>query len=330
VRADRLISLVLLLQARGRVSARDLATELEVSVRTVYRDLTALSTAGVPVVTEPGPHGGCWLLGGYRFPLRGLSPDEAEALLVLGVPRALAELGLGEALSAAYRKISVTSGVRAPEHALVYLDMPRWFHGEDRVPHLRTLAEAIKQRRYLRIGYRRGDHEEGTSRDVGPLGLVNKAGLWYLVATPLANGRKAIVFRASRITSARILSDQFGRPADFSLAAFWEQWSASFAGSRPAIEVRVRASPAALAAFPEIFGDAVQRALDAAPPPDERGWREVTLSFEHETAAAHRLAGFGGDVEVLSSPAVRALLVAAARQILARYRSPTCARNFTT
>lgn len=324
VRADRLVSLVLLLQARGRLPARTLAAELEVSVRTVYRDIAALNTAGVPVVTESGPNGGCWLLDGYRFPLRGLSADEASALLVLGVPAAVAELGLADALVAAQRKISVTSGggSGSPGPALVHLDMPRWFHGAEHVPHLPVLASAVRERRQLRLGYRRGDGGPETTRVMSPLGLVNKAGIWYLVA--VAAGRnKPTVYRAGRITSARVLVDAFARPPGFDLAAFWAEWSASFQASRPKVEVRLRASPGALAAFPEVFGDPVRPALEAAGQADAAGFREVTLTFEHETAAATRLAGFGGQVEVLSPASVRVRLVATARELLDRYQSPT-------
>ena len=184
MRADRLVSLALLLQARGRMSARGLAAELKVSVRTVYRDIAALNLAGVPVVTESGPGGGCWLLDGYRFPLRGLSGDEAEALLVLGVPAVVAELGLADSLAAAQQKIRVTtgasgasgagggagggtsggagggaSGSAGPVPALVHLDLPRWFVGGEPVPWLRTLATAVRGRRLLRIGYRRGERD---------------------------------------------------------------------------------------------------------------------------------------------------------------------------
>jgi predicted DNA-binding transcriptional regulator YafY len=323
VRADRLVSLALLLQARGQMSARALAAELEVSVRTIYRDLAALSAAGVPVVAEPGPGGGCRLLEGYRFPLRGLSTDEAEALLVLGVPTALAELGLGDALSAAHRKISVTAGPGSGGPALVHLDMPRWFHGKEEVPHLRTLAEALRQQRRVRIDYQRGGRGAETTRVVDPFGLVNKAGVWYLVATRATDDAPAggaAVFRAARITGARVLTQACRRPADFDLAAFWDDWSASFLNSRPKVEVLVRASPGALAAFGEVFGDPGQAALDAAPPADEHGWREVTLTFEHEVAAAQRLAGFGGQLEVLSPSTVRSRLVEIAHRILQRYR----------
>jgi predicted DNA-binding transcriptional regulator YafY len=361
MRADRLVSLALLLQARGRMSARGLAAELEVSVRTVYRDIAALNVAGVPVVTESGPGGGCWLLEGYRFPLRGLSGDEAEALLLLGVPTAVAELGLADALAAAQRKIRLSaapsgsgagggggdchgdSGAEGGGHAregagggaagaLVHLDLPRWFGGSEPVPWLRTLATAVRNRRAVRIGYRRGDRhgDRGaeSSRVIRPLGLVNKAGTWYVVAAEPARkaggdagGGDLGAFRVGRVTSACVLADRFGRPPDFDLAAFWGGWSASFMTSRPRLEVRVRASAEALAVFPEVFGDAVRPALDAAPPADERGFRDVALTFEHEAAAVQRLAGFGGWVEVLSPPALRARLITTARELLGRYQA---------
>lgn len=348
MRADRLLSLVLLLQARGGATARALAAELEVSVRTVYRDLEALAAAGVPVLAQSGPGGGCRLLDGYRFPLRGLRPGEAEALLILGVPGALRELGLDRALDAAHRQIRLTAGLagqagaegaevrgKGPGVALVHLDMPRWFGGHEEVPYLRDLAQALRGGRRLALTYRRGadragepvneEHGEEDRRVLAPLGLVNKAGTWYLVASPgqaadtAADTPTIRVFRAGRVTSVRVLTEPFERPAGFDLAAFWERWSADFAASRPKLQVGLRASPAALAAFPEVFGQAAGPALETALPADEHGWRVVTLSFEHETAAAHRLAGFGDQVEVLTPASVRTKLVTTARQILRRY-----------
>jgi predicted DNA-binding transcriptional regulator YafY len=312
MRADRLLSLALLLQARGAATARALAAELGVSVRTVYRDLEALSAAGVPVVTEAGPGGGCRLMDGYRFPLRGLRPDEAEALLILGVPAVLHDLGLAGALTAAHRQIRVTAGLTAA--ALVHLDMPRWFGGQEEVPCLRDLAEALRLGRKLAIRYPPPDRDP---RVVGPLGLVNKAGTWYLVA----EAGDVRVFRAGRVSAARVLPEPFGRPAGFELAAFWARWSAEFEASRPRLQVRLAASPRALDAFGEVFGPAAAAMLETAGPPGQDGWRVVTLSFEHERAAAHRLAGFGDQVEVLDPPSVRAALLATAHEILGRYQS---------
>lgn len=336
MRADRLVSLVLLLQARGCVTGRALAAELGVSVRTVYRDLEALGAAGVPVITESGPGGGCRLMDGYRFPLRGLRADEAEALLILGVPAALRDLGLDRALSAAHRQIQVTSG--APPGALVHLDMPRWFGSREEVPCLRDLATALRLGRKLRLTYQHADGRADEPRAAGPLGLVNKAGTWYLVAladdgrrevAQVSDGREGAqagegrgeprVFRVGRIGSAVILAEPFPRPPGFGLAEFWARWSAEFEASRPRIAVTLRASPGAQAAFAEVFGDAAGPALASAPPPGADGWRMVTLPFEHEVAAAYRLAGFGDQVEVLSPLSVRDRLVRTARQILARY-----------
>jgi predicted DNA-binding transcriptional regulator YafY len=200
--------------------------------------------------------------------------------------------------------------------------MPRWFRAREPVPHLRALAEALKRRRRLEFAYRRGDGPEIT-RSVGPVGLVNKAGVWYLVASrdpgaPAGAEGEPVVFRAGRITQARVLDASFTPPPGFDLAAFWARWSAEFEASRPHVEVRLRASPQALAVFGEIFGDVSSSAVASAGEPDSEGFREVTLTFEHEKAAAHRLAGFGGQVEVLSPPSVRHEILATAREILRR------------
>ena len=262
MRADRLLSLVLLLQARGSTTtARALAAELGVSLRTVYRDLEALSAMGVPVVTESGPGGGCRLMDGYRFPLRGLRPQEAEALLILGVPEALRELGLDRALDAAHRQIQTTAGLAA--RALVHLDMPRWFGSQEEVPCLRDLAQALRLGRKLRFRYRHRDGRDDEPLVVGPLGLVNKAGTWYLVAVTwtreLQEAGAVLVFRAGRIGGAFVLAEPFERPVDFELVGFWARWSAEFAASRPRLQVTLRASPQALEIFHEIFGQAAGR-----------------------------------------------------------------------
>jgi predicted DNA-binding transcriptional regulator YafY len=313
VRADRLVSLVLLLQARGRTSARVLARDLEVSVRTIYRDLAALSAAGVPVVAESGPGGGCELLDGYRFGLRGLRPEEAEALLILGVPDVLADLGLDAALASAQHQVGVTAG--AASTGLVHLDMPRWFTASEPIPELQTVAKAVRLGRMLAFRYR------DSARVAAPLGLVNKAGTWYLVA---ANGdRQPSVYRVGRMDSAHMLEARAERPCGFSLGAFWAAWSAEFAASRPRVTVTVRASAEAVGIFPEVFGDAVHEALAGAGPAGADGWSLVTLTFEHERAAAHRLAGFGGLVEVLAPARVRDLLLATAYEIIGRYGSLT-------
>jgi predicted DNA-binding transcriptional regulator YafY len=375
MRADRLVSLALLLQARGRMSADDLAVALEVSVRTIYRDISALNAAGIPVLAEPGRRGGCRLIDGYRFPLRGLSPDEAEALLILGVPAAVADLGLGDTLSAAHRKVrtsAVTTAAPPRQGPLVHLDMPRWFRGTEPAPHLRTLAAAVRAGHAAEIGYRRdsgaGSGADGgaareKTRVVGPLGLVNKAGTWYLVAAgqaahdnagqgnagrgnaatgnaatgnagPGNDGRRGdqwrggepAVFRVGRVTAARPLpSVGVTRPDGFDLAAFWERWSAAFMTSRSQVLVRVTATARALAIFPYVFGEAGRRAAEAAGPADGEGLREVTLSFEEEAVAAHRLAGFGGDLRVIEPDAVRDGVIATARELLARYDSPASA-----
>lgn len=297
------------------MTASALAAELEVTARTIYRDLEALSAAGIPVYAESGPGGGCQLVEGYRTPLTGLSVDEAGALLILGVPGPLRDLGLEPPLQAAQRR--VRAATRLPNVGVtVHLDMPRWFHAREDTSHLPVLAKSIGNRRRVRVTYAGGSGTEKRQR-LGPLGIVNKAGAWYLVAE--LSGRVR-VFRVARIGSVRVLEETFERPSDFDLVTFWEAWSADFETSRPRIDVVVRASPEAFDAMPEVFGEAVRPALSGASDPDADGWRQLVLTFEHEAAAVQRLAGFGGRIEIQSPETVRARLVETAAAILDRYQ----------
>ena len=312
MRADRLLRLALLLQARGRMTASALAAELEVSVRTVYRDIEALGVAGVPVFAESGPGGGCELVESFRMPLTSLSAEEATALLTLGIPAPIRELGLAPALESAHDRVRVASG-GAVEPTTVHLDLPRWFGSAEQVPHLPALAEAIRHRRRIDLVYNDKPH-----RDLGVLGLVNKTGLWYAV---VLGSREPFVVRVARIQTATDgLGDSFDRPPAFDLAAFWDAWAAAFERSRPVLEVLIRASPAAVGAMPEVFGEDVRARIEDAPV-DEIGWRTLTLTFEHDAAAVARLAGFADAIEIVAPQSVRDRLLETARSIVAMYES---------
>src|SRR5881409_1647000 len=185
MRASRLVSLLLLLQARGGMTASDLAHELEVSVRTIHRDVEALGAAGVPIYAERGPAGGIRLVDGYRTRLTGMTSEEAQALFLSGLPGPAAELGLGTVVSAAQLKVlaALPPELRARASRVTqrfHLDAPGWFRSAEAVSHLEQLAEAVWDGRRIEIRYRRADRVQ--NRVVEPLGLVLKGGIWYLVA----------------------------------------------------------------------------------------------------------------------------------------------------
>lgn len=311
MRADRLLRLALLLQARGRMTASELAEELEVSVRTIYRDIESLSAAHVPIYAESGPGGGCQLLDGYRMPLTALSPDEAAALLTLGVPEPLRDLGLGSSLDSALHRVRVAGGIAA-EPATIHIDVPRWFGANQPVPHLPALAEAVRLKRRIKLTYNRKRRD-----GLAPLGLVNKAGAWYAVVTSTTS---PYVLRVARIQTLEMLTDTFDRPDGFDLVDFWADWSAEFERTRPHLDVVVRASPDAVEAMQEVFGERILSVIANAAI-NNAGWRTIPLSFEHEAAAVARLAGFADQIEVLAPDAVRSRLVATAHAIIATYDS---------
>ena len=230
MRASRLVQLLLLLQTNGKMTASRLATELEVSVRTIYRDIEALSRAGVPIYAEAGPGGGVRLVDGYRTRLTGLTAHEAEALALSGLPGAASELGLGTVLAAAQLKVDAalppelrSRAVRMRER--FHLDAPGWFAREELVPHLAALSRAVWDSERVEIRYAKREGE--TRRVIDPLGLVLKAGVWYLVALS-GRTRSMRTFRVSRVQSVRALDEPADRPDDFDLAAQWAESSAAF------------------------------------------------------------------------------------------------------
>lgn len=223
MRASRLLSVLLLLQSRGRMTATELAGELEVSVRTIHRDIEALSGSGVPVYAERGVAGGFRLLDGYSTKLTGLTEDEARSLLLSGIPGAATELGLGQVLTAAELKLSAAlpAALRGRTEAMrerFLLDHRAWFRIAEEVPHLIEIAGAVWEQRRIHVRYQRwGQHL--VSRTLNPLGLVLKAGSWYLVA--LARGSQPRMYRVSRVHRPRLLDERFDRPAGFDLREYW-------------------------------------------------------------------------------------------------------------
>ena len=313
-----MLSLLMLLQARGKVSAERLAEELEVSVRTIYRDITALSSSGVPVYCERGPGGGVSLVEEYRTTLTGLNPAEARALFMLSIPEPLRRLGVGEELQAAMRKLSAAlpESRRQEEQQArqrIHLDSSWWFQSEDAVPCLPVLQKAVWEDRMARITFRTFFDRE-VEQVVAPLGLVAKASLRHLVYTREESVR---VMRVSRVVSAGILPETFTRPADFDLACFWEGWCRANETPPPFL-ARVRVSPETLKALPYLLEER-SRAEGNASQPDAQGWVALDLRFESLPAARTHLLGMGRGVEVLEPLALRLSLLDFARQITVFY-----------
>src|SRR6266851_4179215 len=223
MRASRLLSILMTLQARGRVSAQVLADECEVSLRTIYRDIDALSASGVPVYSDRGSAGGYRLLEGYRTRLNGLSLEEARSLFFAGLTGPAAALGLGPVMAAAQLKLTAALPIEirsAAERtrACFHLDAPGWFHGKELPVNLQEIALAVWNQHLIEIRYRSWKAE--MRRRVAPLGLVLKSGAWYLVGLVDDSAR---TYRIARVREVNVLDDTFERPLDFDLEAYWTQ-----------------------------------------------------------------------------------------------------------
>lgn len=321
MRASRLITVLLLLQTRGRMTAQQLADELEVSVRTVYRDVEELSASGIPVYADRGTHGGFQLVEGYRTRLTGLTPEEAEALFLSGYPGPAAQLGLGTVLAAAQLKVlaALPPELRSRAARLrqrFHLDAPGWFQEPDVTPHLQQIAEAVWADRRLRMRYRRGSDEAVVERVVDPLGLVLKAATWYLVALHDGGMR---TYRVSRIDDLEML-DRFERPEEFDLAGYWDRSVAAYAGSLPRFAATVKLRGDGLERLAQVIGEGQARqALAEAAGPDVDGWITASISLEDLWHAEANLLALGPDAEVVEPPELRERVAAAARAVASIY-----------
>ncbi|ANZ40670.1 transcriptional regulator [Lentzea guizhouensis] len=319
MRASRLVSLLLLLQTKGRMTAQALADELEVSVRTIYRDVDSLHAAGVPLYGDAGPAGGYQLLDGYRTRLTGLTEQEAESLFLAGLPGPAAELGLGEAVSAAQLKLmaALPSSMRDRATRMstrFHLDAPAWYYDPERSPFLEVVADAVWHARALEVSYRRWQAPEDVTRVLRPLGLVLKAGRWYLVA--LGSSRVS-TYRVSQIQAVRALEETFERPV-FDLAAYWAASLEDFQARQHTGSAVLRLSARGWSSFASHVLPVVARAAEESAVPDG-SWTRVTIPIESVGHATGMVLRMGAEVEVLEPVELRERVTAVVRELSALY-----------
>ncbi len=315
MKADRLLSALLLLQAYGRMTGREMSKRLEVSQRTVHRDMESLSAAGVPVFALRGARGGWQLDEGWRTQVPAL--DEAELLgLLMAQPRVVGDGHLAGAAERALRKLTAAlpSSLRERAAAIrqrLYVDTTGWRGTPENLAMLPIVQEAVSRDRKLSMIYRRaGETAEGDERVVDPLGLVAKGSAWYLVAqTP----RGFRTYRVSRIETATILDAPCERPPNFDLAAFWKSSTEAFRGSLPRVHAILRLEPRAAA-----WVRRWRVAWTAQEPPDGEGWTTFQAHFEHEDEACFVVLGLGSRVEVIEPAALRERVLSEVKAVIDR------------
>lgn len=325
MRASRLLSLLLLLHTRGQQSAQQLADELEVSARTIHRDIEALATAGIPVYAARGRAGGFALLEGYRTKLTGLNPEEAQALFLAGLPGPAADLGLGQVLAATQLKLLAALPPELRERAArirdrFHLDAPGWLRDTEEPPHLAGVAAAVWAQRRVAVRYQRSDRSV-VERLLEPLGLVLKAGAWYVVATAAdARGTGPRTYRVARVLGLAETGETFERPDAFDLKQHWSDYQRDYEARIFRDTATIRLSPAGRQLL-FLIGSAAARAGHAAmTEPDADGWAETVVPIESVHHGHRALLQLGAEVEVLAPAALREQMRASVQAMVVRYR----------
>lgn len=319
MRASRLLSIVLLLQNRGRMTAHELASELEVSIRTIYRDVESLSSAGVPVYGEAGHEGGYALVEGYRTRLTGLHEDEANALSLAGLPSAAEDLGLGSVLTVAQLKLDAAMPPALRERSgrirsRFHLDASAWYREAEAVPYLTAIAAAVWEARTLRVRYRRWAEPREVERVLRPIGLVLKSGIWYLVAS--AGEGPIRTYRVSQILDVAEDGSTFERPAGFDLAEYWRASLEDFDERRYRSTATIRLSPEARHRMEDLYGSTILNSVaETESPPDDAGWVRAVIPTEGVRHALGEVFKLGWGIEVLDPPELRALVAETAVEL---------------
>lgn len=319
MRASRLLSILLILQSRGRMTAPALAREFEVSIRTIYRDMEDLSAAGVPVYTDRGPAGGFQLLDGYRTWLTGLTSAEAEALFLFGLRGPAADLGMGDAVIAAHHKLIAALPEERRQGAervasCFHLDPVAWYRKAERSDVLPALAEAVWNAMRVRIRYESWTNV--VDRELDALGLVLKAGVWYFVAS--ADGQPR-TYRVSAIQTFELTAEKFSRPESFVLSAYWTAWTDSFESRLYRGKAILKVSPKGFERLSLLASAVGEMAARTAGVPDEEGRFLVTIPIESIDHAAAEILTLGVEAEVAEPLELRRKLAEMVSQLGAIY-----------
>lgn len=322
MRASRLLSILNILQARSQVTAPYLATECEVSLRTIYRDIDALSAAGIPVYSERGPEGGYRLLDGYRLRLNGLSAPEAEALFLTAPADLAADLGLGAALATAQTKLraALPPDLRASAERMrhrFHLDAPGWFAKAEAPRHLPALTGAIWRQVKIRMRYQSWNAEK--SRVVEPLGLVLKGGAWYLVAQEEGAPRS---FRVLRIRDLEVLETGFERPKAFDLARYWQAATQELEAELHPTPARLRLSPLGIKLLQSVLPPSLRAAIKLSAKADRQGWHMAEVPLGQDWQAVSDLLRLGAEAEVITPLALRRKMKRLTQEMAALYEAP--------
>ncbi len=317
MRADRLLSILMLLQVHSRLTAHELAERLEVSERTIHRDMEALSSAGVPVIAERGQGGGWSLLDSYQTTLTGLNLTEIQALFLPRPTHLLANLGWSQAFEAALLKLLASLPTASRQQAEVvsqriHLDPTGWQHWEEEMAAFPILQTSIWQERQLQLIYERSDGKL-VERLVNPLGLVAKGSVWYFIASIDEEVRS---YRISRVRDAILTELPCARPVEFNLAEYWQRSLTEFKANLPHYRIVVRVAPTAMLwlRYAGYFAR-----IEQIGSPDAEGWIPVTIRFDVAEAACAYVLGFGAKMEVLEPLELRDRVLQAAKETIGFY-----------